>query len=755
MSVERVHQVLLDALLRVHAQVLQHLLGMLHRIPRHQLAHDLAVVLVLLPATQVALVELLLAQVLRQPDRLARRLDVLVRDHQLLQLRLVLLRHLPVDRLVELLHEFLLVARVVRERRGAAASRHHERAVSHHAHLRVAQRLRRVTLHLVHLQVHRDVRLIHLVLGRCRCARVQNRLRDLVLVREEVMIQAHVARALRLLLLLARRLLHLRRDHLHARVVQAQHLVLRQATELLEQLQLVHQVQLLLLAQVLAQTLRAHQRVRLLVLRRAPRLRGLSMRQLVQRRAVPRSLHRLPALRQQVLQVVVLVARLPQTLQLLLPRLVQLLHRDVHHCHRVQRGVHSRTYSTLRVTRPQRLQRLALHAERALLLRGERHARVHHLARLHADRLADLRHGARLLLANALRLRRRVLLDRVLQRAALALQVQLAQTRVDRLDAVRVHPRLRVPELAVVVAQRHAAVLLARAAPIGLLHVAVHLDLRLHRAAGHQRTRRQIIAVLRHLLQVVAPRLLLRRLVRLRLHGRFARFGADHLAILVGDDARCQVVLVVVVHQIVLHGEHEGCIRRVAVHGIVREVHARIGEVLLLLTRDGLDHLDPVSEGVLRHSSLRRCELVRHFLAILLKHGHVLLQLVLRQVLEIVARIAVLHGQRMVISETSHHCLHVLVLIRHLVICGSIRVICSHRGGSGHVIPSRLHSGLSVASLFPSVVSASLSVCVLSRTRRGRRIWSCRSSYSFCCHGLVRHCFASKETCIGHLRRCP
>ena len=755
MPVERVHQVLLDALLRVHAQVLQHLLGVLHRIPRHQLAHDLAVVLVLLPATQIALVELLLAQVLRQPDRLARRLDVLVRDHQLLQLRLVLLRHLAVDRLVELLHELLLVARVVRERRGAAASRHHERAVSHHAHLRVAQRLRRVTLHLVHLQVHRDVRLIHLVLGRCRCARVQNRLRDLVLVREEVMIQAHIASALRLLLLLARRLLHLRRDHLHARVVQAQHLVLRQATELLEQLQLVHQVQLLLLAQVLAQTLRAHQRVRLLVLRRAPRLRGLSMRQLVQRRAVPRSLHRLPALRQQVLQVVVLVARLPQTLQLLLPRLVQLLHRDVHHRHRVQRGVHSRTYSTLRVTRPQRLQRLALHAERALLLRGERHARVHHLARLHADRLADLRHGARLLLANALRLRRRVLLDRVLQRAALALQVQLAQTRVDRLDAVRVHPRLRVPELAVVVAQHHAAVLLARAAPVRLLQVAVHLDLRLHRAAGHQRTRRQIIAVLRHLLQVVAPRLLLRRLVRLRLHGRFARFGADHLAILVGDDARSQVVLVVVVHQIVLHGEYEGCIRRVAVHGIVREVHARTGEVLLLLTRNGLDHLDPVPEGVLRHSSLRRCELVRHFLAILLKHGHVLLQLVLRQVLEIVARIAVLHGQRMVISETSHHCLHVLVLIRHSVICGSIRVICSHRGGSGHVIPSRLHSGLSVASLFPSVVPASPSVCILSRTRRGRRIWSRRSSYSFCCHGLVRHCFASKETRIGHLRRCP
>ena len=755
MSVERVHQVLLDALLRVHAQVLQHLLGMLHRVPRHQLAHDLAVVLVLLPATQVALVELLLAQVLRQPDRLARRLDVLVRDHQLLQLRLVLLRHLAVDRLVELLHELLLVARVVRERRGAAASRHHERAVSHHAHLRVAQRLRRVTLHLVHLQVHRDVRLIHLVLGRCRCARVQNRLRDLVLVREEVMIQAHIASALRLLLLLARRLLHLRRDHLHARVVQAQHLVLRQATELLEQLQLVHQVQLLLLAQVLAQTLRAHQRVRLLVLRRAPRLRGLSVRQLVQRRAVLRSLHRLPALRQQVLQVVVLVARLPQTLQLLLPRLVQLLHRDVHHCHRVQRGVHSRTYSTLRVTRPQRLQRLALHAERAILLRGERHARVHHLARLHADRLADLRHGARLLLANALRLRRRVLLDGVLQRAALALQVQLAQTRVDRLDAVRVHPRLRVPELAVVVAQHHAAVLLARAAPVRLLQVAVHLDLRLHRAAGHQRTRRQIVAVLRHLLQVVAPRLLLRRLVRLRLHGRFARFGADHLAILVGDDARCQVVLVVVVHQIVLHGEYEGCIRRVAVHRIVREVHARTGEVLLLLTRDGLDHLDLVSEGVLRHSSLRRCELVRHFLAILLKHGHVLLQLVLRQVLEIVARIAVLHGQRMVISETSHHCLHVLVLIRHSVICGSIRVICSHRGGSGHVIPSRLHSGLSVASLFPSVVPASPSVCILSRTRRGRRIWSRRSSYSFCCHGLVRHCFASKETRIGHLRRCP
>ena len=407
------------------------------------------------------------------------------------------------------------------------------------------------------------------------------------------------------------------------------------------------------------------------------------------------------------------------------------------------------------MTRPQRLQRLALHAERALLLRGERHARVHHLARLHADRLADLRHGARLLLANALRLRRRVLLDGVLQRAALALQVQLAQTRVDRLDAVRVHPRLRVPELAVIVAQHHAAVLLARAAPVRLLHVAVHLDLRLHRATGHQRTRRQVVAVLRHLLQVVAPRLLLRRLVRLRLHGRFARFGADHLAILVGDDARSQVVLVVVVHQIVLHGEYEGCIRRVAVHRIVREVHARTGEVLLLLTRDGLDHLDPVPEGVLRHSSLRRCELVRHFLAILLKHGHVLLQLVLRQVLEIVARIAVLHGQRMVISETSHHCLHVLVLIRHSVICGSIRVICSHRGGSGHVIPSRLHSGLSVASLFPSVVPASPSVCILSRTRRGRRIWSRRSSYSFCCHGLVRHCFASKETRIGHLRRCP
>ena len=683
MALERVHQVRLDARLRVHAQVLQHLLRVLHRIPRHQLAHRLAVALVLSPPAQVPLRELLLAHVRRQAHRLARRRHLRLAHHQLLHLLLLRLAHLTaramIQRRVERVHELLLVPRVVRVPRGMSAPRHHQLAVLRQAHLRVAQRLARVALQRVHARVHREERRVLLRLR--RRGRLQDGLRHLALVPEQVAVQTHIARRFRLGLLRLQRTLHLGRHHLHVRRVQPQHLVLRQPPEPLEQLQLLHQPRLRLLAQRrarLAQTLRAQQRVRLLVRTRpSPRLR-LAVAQLVQRRAcrtcrARRAGHALAALRQQVAQVVVLVPPLTQLLQLAPPRRVQLLHRDVRHCQRVQRTLSLLRLLSLHATRAQLLQRAALHAEPAALLARQRRARIHRRALAQPDRLADGRQCRVLFRTDAPRLRRRVLLQRVRQLAARALLVQRVQPRVDRLDAVRVHPRLRVGELARVVAQHHAPVLLPQAPRVGLLHAARHVQLRLHRAARHQRRGRQVVAVLVHRTQVVLLRLLCLRLHRLGLRrllhvsstiaaSRSTTLVPDHLAILVGDDARGEVVLVVVVHQRVLGGDHQRRVARVAVHVVLREEHARIGEVLLLLTGIVCHHLHAVAVRVLHHAALGGGVLLRHFLAVLREQGVRLVQLVLFQVLQVITRVAVLHRQRMVIIQTRHHCLHIAVL---------------------------------------------------------------------------------------------
>ena len=218
------------------------------------------------------------------------------------------------------------------------------------------------------------------------------------------------------------------------------------------------------------------------------------------------------------------------------------------------------------------------------------------------------------------------------------------QPRVDRLDAVRVHPRLRVGELARVVAQHHAPVLLPQAPRVGLLHAARQVQLRLHRAARHQRRGRQVVAVLVHRSQVVLLRLLCLRLHRLGLRrllhvgstiaaSRSTTLVPDHLAILVGDDARGEVVLVVVVHQRVLGGDHQRRVARVAVHVVLREEHARIGKVPLLLAGIVCHHLHAVAVRVLHHAALGGGVLLRHFLAVLREQGVHLVQLVLSQVL--------------------------------------------------------------------------------------------------------------------------
>ena len=586
-----------------------------------------------------------------------------------------------IQRRVERVHELLLVPRVVRVPRGMSAPRHHQLAVLRQAHLRVAQRLARVALQRVHARVHREERRVLLRLR--RRGRLQDRLRHLALVPEQVAVQTHVARRrLRRSLLRLQRALHLGRHHLHVRRVQPEHLVLRQPPEPLEQLQLLHQPRLRLLAQRrarLAQTLRAQQRVRLLVRTRpSPRLR-LAVAQLVQRRAcrtcrARRAGHALAALRQQVAQVVVLVPPLTQLLQLAPPRRVQLLHRDVRHCQRVQRALSLLRLLGLHATRAQLLQRAALHAEPAALLARQRRARIHRRALAQPDRLADGRQRRVLLRADAPRLRRRVLLQRVRQLAARALLVQRVQPRVDRLDAVRVHPRLRVGELSRVVAQHHAPVLLPQAPRVGLLHAARHVQLRLHRAARHQRRGRQVVAVLVHRSQVVLLRLLCLRLHRLGLRrllhvgstiaaSRSTTLVPDHLAILVGDDARGEVVLVVVVHQRVLGGDHQRRVARVAVHVVLREEHARIGKVPLLLAGIVCHHLHAVAVRVLHHAALGGGVLLRHFLAVLREQGVRLVQLVLFQVLQVITRVAVLHRQRMVIIQTRHHCLHIAVLV--------------------------------------------------------------------------------------------
>ena len=601
------------------------------------------------PPAQVPLRELLLAHVRRQAHRLARRRHLRLAHHQLLHLLLLRLAHLTartsIQRRIERIHELLLVPCVVRVPCGMSAPRHHQLAVLRQAHLRVAQRLARVALQRVHARVHREERRVLLRLR--RRGRLQDRLRHLALVPEQVAVQTHVARRFRLGLLRLQRALHLGRDHLHVRRVQSEHLVLRQPPEPLEQLQLLHQPRLRLLAQRrarLAQTLRAQQRVRLLVRTRpSPRLR-LAVAQLVQRRAcrTRRAGHALAALRQQVAQVVVLVPPLTQLLQLAPPRRVQLLHRDVRHCQRVQRALALLRLLALHATRAQLLQRAALHAEPAALLARQRRARVHRRALAQSDRLADGRQCRVLFRTDAPRLRRRVLLQRVRQLAARALLVQRVQPRVDRLDAVRVHPRLRVGELARVVAQHHAPVLLPQAPRVGLLHAARHVQLRLHRAARHQRRGRQVVAVFVHRSQVVLLRLLCLRLHRLGLRrllhvgsisSRSTTLVPDHLTILVGDDARGEVVLVVVVHQRVLGGDHQRRVARVAVHVVLREEHARIGKVPLLLAGIVCHHLHAVAVRVLHHAALGGGVLLRHFLAVLREQGVHLVQLVLSQVL--------------------------------------------------------------------------------------------------------------------------
>ena len=174
MVLERVHQVRLDARLRVHAQVLQHLLRVLHGVPRHQLAHRLAIAPVLAPPAQIAPIELLLAHVRRQAYRCARRRHVRLAHHQLLQLLLLRLAHRlvrsTVQRRVEGIHELLLVAGVVGVRCRVSATRHDQRAVLRQAHLRVAQRLARVPIQGVHLRIHCEELGVLLRLRRCcRC----------------------------------------------------------------------------------------------------------------------------------------------------------------------------------------------------------------------------------------------------------------------------------------------------------------------------------------------------------------------------------------------------------------------------------------------------------------------------------------------------------------------------------------------------------------------------------------------------------
>ena len=307
--------------------------------------------------------------------------------------------------------------------------------------------------------------------------------------------------------------------------------------------------------------------------------------------------------------------------------------------------------------------------------------------------------------------------------------MQRVQPRVDRLDAVRVHPRLRVGELSRVVAQHHAPVLLPQAPRVGLLHAARQVQLRLHRAARHQRRGRQVVAVLVHRTQVVLLRLLCLRLHRLGLRrllhvgstiaaSRSTTLVPDHLAILVGDDARGEVVLVVVVHQRVLGGDHQRRVARVAVHVVLREEHARIGEVLLLLAGIVCHHLHAVAVRVLHHAALGGGVLLRHFLAVLREQGVRLVQLVLSQVLQVITRVAVLHRQRMVIIQTRHHRLHIAVLVGRRLLRGSGSLIRSHRGCRCGVIPSHLHFGFELSVLPLLSVSVSLSAGVLNGIRR-------------------------------------
>ena len=322
---------------------------------------------------------------------------------------------------------------------------------------------------------------------------------------------------------------------------------------------------------------------------------------------------------------------------------------------------------------------------------------------------------------------------------------------------MRVHPRLRVGELARVVAQHHAPVLLPQAPRVGLLHAARHVQLRLHRAARHQRRGRQVVAVLVHRSQVVLLRLLCLRLHRLGLRrllhvgsisSRSTTLVPDHLTILVGDDARGEVVLVVVVHQRILGGDHQRRVARVAVHVVLREEHARIGEVLLLLAGILCHHLHTVAVRVLHHAALGGGVLLRHFLAVLREQGVRLVQLVLSQVLQVITRVAVLHRQRMVIIQTRHHRLHIAVLVGRRLLRGSGSLIRSHRGCRSGVIPSHLHFGFELSVLPLLSVSVSLSAGVLNGIRRSGGIWRRRGCTSLHARRFHARCFVCKIAAV-------
>ena len=414
--------------------------------------------------------------------------------------------------------------------------------------------------------------------------------------------------------------------------------------------------------------------------------------------------------------------RRPQALQLLSTRLVQLLHRNRVHVHRVQRGValHRLRHDRLVRHATTHTQSVRAHARNRVVLLVEI-AVAQRLVVLHADRHADSLHRRLLLRTDALRLHSRVLLQWILQRALRTLLVQVAQTRVDRLNAVRVHPRLRVADVAVVVAQLQTTTLATHLPALLAEHRLLRLQLRLTVAARHQNGAVEILAVR---LQRVVRSLIIVLLLTHRADRLVGTLFVHLHRRIVSNDGRSEVVHA----KHTFSGKHE----------------TQIVEVLLFLAGDVVYGNHGVAVLVRSRHFTRLRVVVGELKSILFEHRNVRIQLVLRQVTQEIPWVSVRLGDGMVVHQTRRHSLHTVGLL-----CSIILAV--HSNGSACVVSLTNRTS---SPLVPSSASSSLLRLIRSRLFGNRAVgrgrWRSGTAHGFCNRFCAFHSFRRKRP-LAHI----
>ena len=248
MCLEGSHQIPLNSVLRVQPQVLQHFLRMLHRIAAQQIAHQLRIARLRLPARQIALREHLVAHIARLTHRAARSGHVLRSNHRVLQHRFFArLDFRVVHQILKLTHKSLLIAREVRHFLTIRSPSKLHIAVLRERHFVVLERLFGVAKQRVHLRIHGVFR-VHRIDALFLRQRIHRSIEALFrLLRLSLLKQRAAQRsvllfpALHLLshrslfLLLLLRFLHFRSDHSDLPAVQTGRFLRRQSAQAVKQ----------------------------------------------------------------------------------------------------------------------------------------------------------------------------------------------------------------------------------------------------------------------------------------------------------------------------------------------------------------------------------------------------------------------------------------------------------------------------------------------------------------------------------------